>query len=184
MHLGAERRTLDGRGRAPRPQCRRTARPSAGLTGSPHSIASRRASTPHSAARFEQECPGAVSSRFFDRSAKTSGACTPIASARPGARATPRADRSRGRGFEIALQRRPGGAAVAAHEVHPPYSGDAGAGFLIARSSAWWSTGLTRWASKPASRVRARSSAWPQPVSATTRNAAPPARARKAWQTW
>ena len=64
-----------------------TARPSVRFTGSPASIASRRASRPHSRARSSRKCSVAASSRFFDRSAKTSGASKDRASKRAGSRA-------------------------------------------------------------------------------------------------
>ena len=64
-----------------------TARPSVELIGSPRNMASRRSSTPHSRARSSRKCSVAVSIRFFDRSANTSGASMPIASKRPGSRA-------------------------------------------------------------------------------------------------
>jgi hypothetical protein len=64
-----------------------TARRSVLLTGAPASMASRWASTPHSRARSARKRSVAASTRFFDRSAKTSGASNDIDSNRRGSRA-------------------------------------------------------------------------------------------------
>jgi hypothetical protein len=60
-----------------------TARPSVWLIASPANIASRCASSPHSAANPVSSARVLASQRFFDRSANTPGACTAKRSKRP-----------------------------------------------------------------------------------------------------
>jgi hypothetical protein len=64
-----------------------TARFSVLLIAAPANIASRSASTPDSRASSARKCIVAVSTRFFDRSANTSGASNDSAATRCGSRA-------------------------------------------------------------------------------------------------
>ena len=101
-----------------------TARRSVVLIGAPASIASRCASMPHSRARSARKRSVAASTRFFDRSAKTSGASKRqrLEPARIASERLAQVEVAAVR-LEVAGERRPGGGAVAARRRRHDCSG-------------------------------------------------------------